>query len=87
MELVINLDDQLCRAHNQPHHPQLQDVCGAANGSPTASIVQTRLKQLRAARRTVPARAAVRMHRGLRDVDRAPAMRAVRMKLMDEVGK
>jgi hypothetical protein len=87
MELVINLDDQLCRAHNQPHHPQLQDVCGAANGSPIASVFQTRLKQLRAARRTVPACSAVRMHGRLRDVDRPPAMRAVRVEFMNEVGK
>jgi hypothetical protein len=75
------------RAHNQPHHPQLQDVSGATISSPATSVFQARLKQLRAARRTVSARGAVRVHGRLRNVDRLPAMRAVRVEFMNEVGK
>ena len=83
----------ICAAHIPPRNgasplrrqPARQPNAGAP---PTAALIlQTRLKHLGPARAAVAARRPIRMHRCLRNVDHPPAVRAVRMQLMDEVGK
>lgn len=58
-----------------------------ADSQPKTSVFQTRLKHFRAALGAIAAPRSVTVDGGYRNVDELAAVRAIRVKLMDEVGE
>jgi len=88
LEAARRTHNQLNRRTLTPPSSYSSQVAAPWPAPPTAAktlILQTRLKHFRAALRAIAARGAVAMHGGLRYVDHPPAVRAVCLKLMDDV--